>query len=103
MRERAATAPRFGLMVHGARHPRQVRRQRLAAWFESRSALRLFAQLLELLLDRGQIGVEGFLQKARLHGIELLAGACKSQPLAARQLVAGLFDARALEQQLALE
>jgi hypothetical protein len=84
-------------MVHG--HPRQVRRQRLAAWFESRSALRLFAQLLELLLDRGQIAVEGFLQKARLHGIELLAGARKSQPLVARQLV----DARALEQQLALE
>ena len=102
-RKRAATAAaaRFGLVVHG--HPRQVRGQRLAAWLESRSAPRLFAQLLELLLDRGQIAVEGFLQQARLHGIELLAGARKAQPLVARQLVGELFDARALEQQLALE
>ena len=96
-----AAAPRFGLVVHG--HPRQVRGQRLAAGLVSGSALGLCAQLLELLLDRGQIAVEGFLQKARLHGIELLAGARKAQPLVARQLVGELFDARALEQQLALE
>ena len=47
--------------------------------------------------------VQRFLQKACLHAMECFATARKAQPLVARELVAQLFDARALEQQLALE
>ena len=77
--------------------------QRLAPWPVCGSALWPLAQLLELLFDRGQIAVQRFRQKARLHAIERFTTARKAHSLVARQLVAKLFDARAFEKQLALE
>lgn len=71
----------------------------LASWPLFRTTLRL----LEFPLDCGHISIQRSPQQARLRSIELLGGARKAQPLVARRLVGDLFDARALEQQLALE
>jgi hypothetical protein len=83
--------------------PRQVRRQRLALGLVLLALVLLVGpDLVELGLQRRQVGIDRLFQQALLLGVEGLGLGSELQPLEHRHLVVDLVDQRLLEGDLAI-